>query len=29
VPGVGRIVSIFRWGNHLMVATSRGLISAP
>jgi hypothetical protein len=29
VPGVGRIISIFRWGNHLMVATSRGLISSP
>jgi hypothetical protein len=29
VPGVGRIVSIFRWGNRLMVATSRGLISSP
>jgi hypothetical protein len=29
VPGVGRIVSIFRWGNRLMVATSRGLISTP
>ena len=29
VPGVGRIVSIFRWGNRLMVATSSGLISTP
>jgi hypothetical protein len=29
VPGVGRIVSIFRWGNRLMVATSKGLISTP
>jgi hypothetical protein len=29
VPGVGKIVSIFRWGNRLMVATSGGLISAP
>ena len=29
VPGVGRIVSIFRWGNRLMVATSTGLISTP
>lgn len=29
VPGVGRIYSIFRWGNRLMVATSRGLISTP
>ena len=29
VPGVGKVVSIFRWGNRLMVATSGGLISAP
>jgi hypothetical protein len=29
VPGVGKVISIFRWGNHLMVATSRGLISTP
>ena len=29
VPGVGKIVSIFRWGNRPMVATSEGLISAP
>ena len=29
VPGVGRIESIFRWGNRLMVATSSGLISTP
>ena len=29
VPGVGRIVSIFRWGNRPIVATSRGLISTP
>jgi hypothetical protein len=29
VPGVGRVISIFRWGNRLMVATSRGLISTP
>jgi hypothetical protein len=29
VPGIGRIDSIFRWGNRLMVATSRGLISTP
>jgi len=29
VPGVGRIVSIFRWGNRPMVATSKGLISTP
>jgi hypothetical protein len=27
VPGVGRIESIVRWGNHLIVATSKGLIS--
>jgi hypothetical protein len=27
VPGVGRIDSIVRWGNRLIVATSRGLIS--
>ncbi len=29
VPGLGRIYSIFRWGDRLMVATSRGLISTP
>jgi hypothetical protein len=29
IPGVGRVVSIFRWGNRLIVATSRGLISTP
>jgi hypothetical protein len=29
VPGVGTVESIFRWGNRLMVATSRGLISTP
>jgi hypothetical protein len=29
VPGVGRVDSIVRWGNHLVVATSRGLISTP
>ena len=27
VPGVGRIDSIVRWGNRLLVATSRGLIT--
>jgi len=27
VPGVGRVDSIVRWGNRLIVATSRGLIS--
>ena len=29
VPGVGRIVGILRWGNRLIVATSKGLISSP
>ena len=29
VPGVGRIVGIFGWGNRLIVATSSGLISTP
>ena len=29
VPGVGKVNSIFRWGNRLMVATSKGLISTP
>jgi hypothetical protein len=29
VPGVGRVNSIVRWGNRLIVATSRGLISTP
>jgi hypothetical protein len=29
VPGLGRVDSIFRWGNRLMVATSGGLISTP
>jgi hypothetical protein len=29
VPGVGRVDSIVRWGNHWIVATSRGLISTP
>jgi hypothetical protein len=29
VPGVGRVDSIFRWGNRLIVATSSGLISTP
>ena len=29
VPGVGRIDSIFKWGNRFMVATSSGLISTP
>ena len=29
VPGVGRVDSIVRWGNRLIVTTSRGLISTP
>jgi hypothetical protein len=29
IPGVGRVESIFRWGNRLIVATSKGLISTP
>jgi len=29
VPGVGQIVDIFGWGNRMIVATSRGLISTP
>ncbi len=29
VPGVGQVVSIFGWGNRLIVATSKGLISTP
>ena len=29
VPGLGRVDSIFQWGNRLMVATSSGLISTP
>jgi hypothetical protein len=29
VPGVGRVDSIVRWGNRLIVATSAGLISTP
>jgi hypothetical protein len=29
IPGLGRIDSIFQWGNRLMVATSSGLISTP
>jgi hypothetical protein len=27
VPGVGKVDSIVRWGNHWIVATSKGLIS--
>ncbi len=29
VPGVGRVDSIVRWANRLVVATSTGLISTP
>jgi hypothetical protein len=29
VPGIGRVDSITRWGNRLVVATSKGLISTP
>jgi len=29
VPGLGRVDSVVRWGNRLIVATSRGLISTP
>ncbi len=29
VPGVGRVDSIVRWGDRLVVATSTGLISTP
>lgn len=29
VPGIGQIVSIFGWGNRLIVATDKGLISTP
>src|SRR5262249_52674587 len=29
VPGVGKVVAIIRWGNRMIVATSRGLISTP
>lgn len=29
VPGVGKVVSIVRWGNRWIVATSSGLISTP
>ena len=29
VPGLGRVDSITRWGNRLIVATSKGLISTP
>ena len=29
VPGIGRVDSIVRWGNRLVIATSRGLISTP
>ncbi len=29
VPGIGRVDSIVRWGNRLVVATTKGLISTP
>ena len=29
VPGVGQVVDIFSWGNRMIVATSKGLISTP
>jgi hypothetical protein len=29
VPGVGRVESMVRWGNRVIVATSSGLISTP
>jgi len=29
VPGVGKVVAIIRWGNRMVVATSKGLISTP
>lgn len=29
VPGIGKVNSIVRWGNRLIVATSSGLISTP
>ena len=29
VPGVGQVVDIFGWGNRMIVATSKGLISTP
>jgi hypothetical protein len=29
VPGAGRVMSVVRWGNRWIVATSRGLISTP
>jgi hypothetical protein len=29
VPGVGEIVDIFAWGNRMIVATSKGLITTP
>jgi hypothetical protein len=28
-PGAGKVVAIIRWGNRLIVATSKGLISTP
>jgi hypothetical protein len=29
VPGVGQVVDIFTWGNRMIVATSKGLITTP
>ncbi len=29
VPGIGKVDSVVRWGNRLIVATSSGLISTP
>jgi hypothetical protein len=29
LPGVGQVVDIFAWGNRMIVATSRGLITTP
>jgi hypothetical protein len=29
VPGVGRVESMVRWGDRLIVATTSGLISTP
>lgn len=29
VPGLGKVDSIFQWGNRLMVSTSKGLVSTP
>jgi hypothetical protein len=29
VPGVGQVVEIFAWGNRMIVATDKGLITTP